>query len=187
VTVRRSVRPAVVRSRPSSSRAKSATAKEPAADPDRPPSWAGEAYLESVGLVARLLRIHLLFGRFLDEVTSAERINDTDYLVLALIERSPGGGSPSHIAEVLRRSTGGMTVTLDRLESLGWLNRAPDPADRRRIRLHLTDAGRVAIDRVRAALHGWEDGLGLDDDARAAAFRSADTLIGLLSQPRPAR
>ena len=131
------------------------------------PSWAGEAYLESVGLVARLLRIHLLFGRLLDDVTSAERINDTDYLVLALIERSPGGGSPSHIAEVLRRSTGGMTLTLDRLESLGWLSRAPDPSDRRRIRLHLTDAGRHAIDQVRAALHGWEDDLDLDDDTRS--------------------
>jgi len=162
------------------------TIEDPTADRDRRPSWAGEAYLESVGLVARLLRIHLLFGRLLDEVTSAEGINDTDYLMLALIERSPGGGSPTHIAEVLRRSTGGMTLTLDRLESLGWLTRAPDPSDRRRVRLHLTDAGHRAIDQVRAALHGWEDDLGLDDDDRTAALRSADSVIELLSRRYPA-
>jgi DNA-binding MarR family transcriptional regulator len=159
------------------------TADDATAARERRPSWAGEAYLDSVGLVARLLRIHLLFGRLLDEVTSAEKINDADYLVLALIDRSPGGGSPTHIAEVMRRSTGGMTLTLDRLEALGWLTRAPDPSDRRRIRLHLTDAGRQAIGQVRAALHGWEDTLGLGDDERTDALASADVLLELLSRP----
>jgi DNA-binding MarR family transcriptional regulator len=161
------------------------TAEAPAGDRDRRPSWADEIPLESVGLVARLLRIHLLFGRLLDEVTAAADTTDADYLVLALIDRSPGGGSPSHIAEVLGRSTGGMTLTLDRLESMGWLARSPDPSDRRRIRLHLTEAGRTAIDRVRSALHGWEDDLGLDDDLHAVASRSADALLELLSRPRP--
>lgn len=155
----------------------------PTTDEDVRPSWAGEAYLDSVGLVARLLRIHLLFGGLLDAVTSAEGINDGDYLMLALIERSPGGGSPSHLAGVLRRSTGGMTMTIDRFEERGWLTRAPDPTDRRRIRLHLTDAGRRAIEQVRTALHGWEDDLGLGDRDRTAAFRSADVLIDLLSRP----
>jgi DNA-binding MarR family transcriptional regulator len=148
------------------------------------PAWADEAYLDDVGLVARFLRIYLLFGRLLDDVTAAEGVSDTDYLVLALIERSPGGGSPTHIADVLRRSTGGMTLTLDRLASMGWLTRAPDPADRRRVLLHLTEDGAGVVKRVRAALHGWEDGLQLGDDARADAFHEADALLELLGEPK---
>ena len=145
------------------------------------PAWAREIPLESVGLVARLLRIHLLFGHLLDEATDAAGTTDSDYLVLALVERSPGGGSPTHIAQVLGRSTGGMTLTLDRLESVGWLRRERDPSDRRRVRLHLTAAGRESVERVRAALHGWEDALGLSADERAASDGAADRLIGLLS------
>ena len=149
------------------------------------PAWADEAYLDDVGLVARFLRIYLLFGRLLDEVTAAEGINDSDYLVLALIERSPGGGSPTHIADVLRRSTGGMTLTLDRLASMGWLTRGPDRADRRRVQLHLTEEGAGVVKRVRAALHGWEDDLHLDDDARADAFDKTDALLEILADPKP--
>jgi DNA-binding MarR family transcriptional regulator len=148
------------------------------------PAWADEAYLDDVGLVARFLRIYLLFGRLLDEVTAAEGISDSDYLVLALIERSPGGGSPTYIADVLRRSTGGMTLTLDRLASMGWLTREPDRADRRRVQLRLTEDGAGVVKRVREALHGWEDDLDLDETARAAAFRSADALLDVLADPR---
>jgi DNA-binding MarR family transcriptional regulator len=150
------------------------------------PAWADEAYLDEVGLVARLLRIHLLFGRLLDEVTSAKGISDTDYLVLALIDRSPGGGSPTHIAEVLGRSTGGMTLTLDRLASMGWVTRAPDPADRRRVLLRLTSDGLDITTRVRAGLHGWEDLLHLDYDDRTDICLKADALLDLLAAPRTA-
>lgn len=150
------------------------------------PSWADEAYLGDVGLVARFLRIYLLFGRLLDEVTAAEGISDSDYLVLALIERSPGGGSPTHIAEVLRRSTGGMTLTLDRLAANGWLTREPAKADRRRVLLHLTEDGVGVVKRVRAALHEWEDDLDLDGRARADIFLKADALLDVLADAKPA-
>jgi DNA-binding MarR family transcriptional regulator len=148
------------------------------------PKWADEIHLDEVGLVARLLRIHLLFGRLLDEVTSREGLSDTDYLVLALIQRSPGAGSPTHIADVLGRSTGGMTLTVDRLASMGWVTRSPDPNDRRRVLLQLTPDGLAITVRVRAALHGWEDDLQLDDEAATDAFLKADALLDLLARPR---
>ena len=57
-----------------------------------------------------------------------------DYLVLSTVRRSPGGrNAPTQLCRVLGRTTGGMTLTLDRLESNGFLRRLPDPDDRRRV------------------------------------------------------
>jgi DNA-binding MarR family transcriptional regulator len=149
------------------------------------PEWAAEMHLESVGLVARLLRLHLLFGRVLDEVTAAVGIGDADYLVLGLIERSGDqGGSPTRIAEILGRSTGGMTLTLDRLEGMGWVTREPDPRDRRRIALRLTPARADATTRVRNALYAWEADLRLGDREKERLFAMADTLLELLADDR---
>jgi DNA-binding MarR family transcriptional regulator len=146
------------------------------------PAWADELALESVGLVARLLRLHLLFGRLLDDVTSAVGIGDADYLVLGLVERSgEGGGSPTRIAEILGRSTGGMTLTLDRLEGMGWVTREPDPADRRRILVRLTPTGLDATHRVRDALYAWEASLDLADRDREQLFASVDALLTLVT------
>ena len=37
---------------------------------------------------------------------------------------------------------------------------------------------------MRAALHGWEDDLQLDDEAATDAFLKADALLDLLARPR---
>jgi hypothetical protein len=50
--------------------------------------------------------------------------------------------------------------------------------------LQLTPEGLAITVRVRAALHGWEDDLRLDDEAATDAFHKADTLLDLLSRPR---
>jgi DNA-binding MarR family transcriptional regulator len=83
------------------------------------------------------------------------------------------------MCELLDRSTGGMTLTLDRLEASGWVTRTPDPADRRRVVVTLTDAGRALSERVNDALHAWEDRLGLDGAHRADAIRTVDHLLDL--------
>ena len=52
-----------------------------------------------------------------------------DYLVLGVVRRSPGHRSaPTAICEVLGRTTGGMSLTLDRLEAAGWCAGRPTPA-----------------------------------------------------------
>jgi MarR family 2-MHQ and catechol resistance regulon transcriptional repressor len=45
-------------------------------------------------------------------------------------------------------SSGSMTAAIDRLEGQGLVRRVPDPADKRRIRIHLTPAGRRLIVRA---------------------------------------
>ena len=65
------------------------------------------------------------------------------------------GTNPSDLARSSLITTGAMTARLDRLERAGLIRRAPDPTDRRAVRVHLTDDGEQlaeqALDAVIAA------------------------------------
>jgi DNA-binding MarR family transcriptional regulator len=130
-----------------------------------------------LGLLSPLARLTLLVDAELDRIAGARGIAFADYLVLGVIRRSPGGlGRPTHMCAVLGRTTGGMTLTLDRLAAAGWVRRAPDEQDRRRIVVSLTPEGRRLAERVNADLHDWEASLPLDAAARA----SAGDVLGVL-------
>ena len=142
--------------------------------------WADGLDLPDIGLVARIVRLNLFVTRLIDTIAAGEGVATADYLVLAVVRRSPRHRtSPTRICEVLGRSTGGMTLTLDRLEAAGWLTRAPDPSDRRRVVVELTQAGLALSTRVNDALHAWEHGLGLGRARRAGILHSVDELLEL--------
>ncbi|MFC0432354.1 MarR family winged helix-turn-helix transcriptional regulator [Kutzneria buriramensis] len=68
-------------------------------------------------------------------------INGTDLRCLEhLIDA--GELTPRELGERLNLVTGSVTAMLDRLEKLDLLARAPHPADRRKVVVRLTDAGR---------------------------------------------
>lgn len=67
--------------------------------------------------------------------------------VLATLRFSEGV-TQQVLAERLLVTKGNVCGVLDRLERLGWVERRPDPADRRANRLHLTAAGRRKVDAV---------------------------------------
>ena len=91
-------------------------------------------------------------GRLAEEVLEKTAIacglrRRGDYEVLALLRRAePEFLTPLQVAQQLLTSQSGMTGKLDRLERQGLVQRSPDPADRRAIRLGITDAGRALID-----------------------------------------
>lgn len=114
------------------------------------------------GLLGVVVRLELAVNRSLESITADLSLSLGDYLVLGVIRRSPEGRSaPTAICDVLGRTTGGMTLTLDRLEAAGWLRRSPDPTDRRRVVVELTSAGLDLATRVNEALHAWERSLKL--------------------------
>jgi DNA-binding MarR family transcriptional regulator len=114
------------------------------------------------GLLGGIVRLNLAVTAVLEEISGSFGITMADYLVLGVIRGAPGGRtSPTAIAEVLGRTTGGMTLTLDRLVAAGRVRRSPDPADGRRVVVELSDAGLDLAVRVNAALHAWEQGLDL--------------------------
>ena len=130
--------------------------------------------------MARLVALQLVAGQQLESVTADHGLALGDYLVLAVIRRSPDGVcAPSTVCEVLRRASGGMTLTLDRLESAGWLSRAPDPSDRRRVLLRLTPAGHRLAVSTNEALHAWEQSITGRRQLRPIVD-AIDELLGLL-------
>ncbi|HEY7948288.1 MAG TPA: MarR family winged helix-turn-helix transcriptional regulator [Acidimicrobiales bacterium] len=139
--------------------ARSARARDTAPAPVS--SWREELGLRGdADFLARIIRLNLLVSRDLESVIEPFGISVGDYLVLSTVRRSPGGrNAPTQLCRVLGRTTGGMTLTLDRLESAGLVRRRPDPADRRRVIVALSPEGRRLATRVHGALQRWEAAL----------------------------
>jgi DNA-binding MarR family transcriptional regulator len=70
-------------------------------------------------------------------VLSALRLGTTDHC-----------SSPGELAGHLDLSSGAMTNRIDRLEKAGYVQRLPDPEDRRGVKVQLTQAGIDAWDRT---------------------------------------
>jgi DNA-binding MarR family transcriptional regulator len=66
-----------------------------------------------------------------------------DFDVLNTLRRAGDkrGTNPSDLARSSLITTGAMTARLDRLERAGLIRRAPDPTDRRAVRVHITEGG----------------------------------------------
>ncbi|WP_329331962.1 MarR family transcriptional regulator [Streptomyces sp. NBC_00663] len=58
---------------------------------------------------------------------------------------------PGELANRLGVEASHVTRTVQQLQKSGYVTRVPDPDDRRAQRIELTDAGRLAVDRVRDA------------------------------------
>jgi DNA-binding MarR family transcriptional regulator len=67
------------------------------------------------------------------------------WAVLAYLARSEGT-SQAALAEMLEIEPITLVRLLDRLESAGWVERRPDPSDRRVRRLYLTETARPLMD-----------------------------------------
>ncbi len=89
--------------------------------------------------------------------------------MLGVIRRSPDQrSSPTAIATVLGRTTGGTTLTLDRLEADRLLRRTRHPEDGRRVVVELTATGRRLATAVNDGLHEWEAAIALPMPAERA-------------------
>ena len=102
------------------------------------------------GLFTRLARVGLLLDDFQHRTLDAFGLRFVDFSVLRVIELA-GPTSPSDLAELTLRSTGGMTQIVDRLERDGLVRRAADASDRRRVVVRLTPKGRRLTARAQQA------------------------------------
>lgn len=103
------------------------------------------APLEVLSRVSRLAR-HLDLAR--REAFARHGLEAGEFDVLAALRRSgtPYEMSPGQLGAATLVSSGTTTNRLDRLESAGLIERLPDSADRRSIRVRLTAGGRQRVD-----------------------------------------
>lgn len=76
-----------------------------------------------------------------------------DYL--AQLQRHPDGLRMSALSRYLMVSGGNVTGLTDQLVADGWVERAPDPTDKRATLLRLTDCGRARFEKMAAAHEQW--------------------------------
>src|SRR3954453_17326964 len=143
-------------------------------------AWARERPdldLAPVEVFSRISRL----GRHLDlarrEAFTAAQVESWEFDVLAALRRAgaPYELSPGRLLRETLVTSGTMTNRIDRLTTRGYVERLPDPKDRRGVLVRLTPEGKVAVDRAFEALLDAEHTL---IDALPAPQR--DLLAGLL-------
>jgi DNA-binding MarR family transcriptional regulator len=95
-------------------------------------------------ITVRILRLRTHLQRAKQQAVAEIGLQDFEYDTLhaLMIRDTPGEASPSALAADLDVSNAGMTGRLDGLERSGWVRRRADPADRRRVHVEATAAGR---------------------------------------------
>lgn len=123
--------------------------------------------VSAMGVFGRLSRAARLLDRSLARTFARYGLNGGEFDVLAALRRAgePYGLTPTELYRSMMLSSAAMTNRLDRLEERGLVARAPDPDDRRGVRISLTG-----------------EGLGLIEKAVAAHVEGEEALLGGLSR-----
>lgn len=122
----------------------------------------GELYPDlattALGITGRVIRLgEALMARRAEHLAEFG-LTCADFDVMATLRRvqGPEGVNPRRLLESVLITSGGLTKRLDRLEQAGFIERSPDPDDRRGTLIRLTDAGVEHIDRVFPSLVDME-------------------------------
>jgi DNA-binding MarR family transcriptional regulator len=112
------------------------------------PGMAGDADAdETISALLAVLRI----TRVLERIDAG--MSPQQYRMLKLI--GLGGERSARLAERLAVAKPTLTATADSLVAAGLACREAEPGDRRVVRLHLTQAGRQAVQQADAAYASW--------------------------------
>lgn len=113
------------------------------------------------------------------------------YAVLRAV-RAGDGQSQHAVADRLQIPPSTMVSLVDHLEGQGWLERRPDPADRRARQLHLTRRGGQVLDRATRLGDQWEQQIctglsGVERDQLVSLLRRVADNIGVGQEALPDR
>ncbi len=94
-----------------------------------------------------LARVSARLERRLGRVLAAHGLSLSQFDVLATLAHGEGI-TQQELAERLLVTKGNVVGLIDRVGAAGWVERRPDPEDRRANRLYLTEAGRRLLSRA---------------------------------------
>ncbi|HEY0316795.1 MAG TPA: MarR family winged helix-turn-helix transcriptional regulator [Solirubrobacterales bacterium] len=98
--------------------------------------------------------LRVVLGRLLRRLRAEHRFPYTQGVVLGRLDRE-GVRSVSDLAAAERVRPQSMAQTVGDLEADGLVARRPDPDDRRRALVSLTEAGRAELEAERRRREGW--------------------------------
>ena len=104
----------------------------------------------------QLIVTYLKLQRQLEDVLDPHGLVLSQFEALCRIEAVPGVIQQELVSHLLV-TKGNVGALLDRLESMGLVERRPDPLDRRANRLHLTRAGADTVCRIRTEHRAFID------------------------------
>jgi DNA-binding MarR family transcriptional regulator len=96
--------------------------------------------------VTALVRTYEAWNGVANKALRQHRLSPAGRQALAVLEGADRPLSPTTIAERLLVTTASMTSLLDTLEGRGFITRSPDPDDRRKVLVTLTENGRHVVD-----------------------------------------
>lgn len=79
--------------------------------------------------------------------------------LLSQLDRAPKGLTMGELSSRLMVTNGNVTGLTEALVREGLVSRAPEPGDRRSLRIRLTAAGKQSFDAMTPVHEGWIDGL----------------------------
>jgi DNA-binding MarR family transcriptional regulator len=122
--------------------------------------------------------LRLVIGQLVRRLRAEHRFPLAQGTVLGRLDRE-GTQSVSDLAAKERVRHQSMTQTVADLEADGFVERRPDPADRRRVLVSLTAPGRSALEADRRQRVGWLAGA-IDERLSARELRVVDEAVELL-------
>jgi DNA-binding MarR family transcriptional regulator len=97
------------------------------------------------GIVERVQGIERRLRLTMEQTLDDHGLSYGEWKTLCTLRNTPERVStPGELAASLELSSGAMTNRIDRLETSGLVRRLPDPADRRGVKVELTEAGDAA-------------------------------------------
>lgn len=114
---------------------------------------AGGGGLGDIAIYILLRSCNVMMTERLGRLLAPHGLTSLAYMtMMALYSRPENLANPSELSDATGETRGNMTRICDDLVDKGWMRRVPNPEDRRRVDLSLTDSGMALLNTVAPAL-----------------------------------
>jgi len=145
--------------------------------------------VSAIGILARIARLEALLVRHAGAWLSPLGLTWENFSLLVTLRRAgrPYTLTPTRLYQISLLTSGAMTTRIDRVAALGFVERLPDPDDRRGVLVKLTPIGKRLADKA-IAVHAraLNELLSIDpDERRELTARLAALLVKIEALPGP--
>ena len=107
------------------------------------------------GLLLLYRRIQKLYDRHMDDIRKSFSLSRIEITIISFLHNNPGLDTAGDIAEYRMLSKGNVSQGVEALIQKGYLERFPDPGDRRRVHLSLTRQATEIVHQIDEVKEGF--------------------------------